>query len=469
MIKDNGPLTICVMMPGTEQSIGGQSVPWPDPAAIEIQLFEKGARRRKQDLHSEVILNIDKDKYLAGNIRDPMSAETWQAPVYIADLTGNNANIYLELGIRWALRDSITVLVSQTVTDVKFDAAYAYVIPYSNDPALLKQAIEEVVKTIKDGLADERHTDSPVRSTSNIITANKYEIKAYQDEIKLLEDRIETLTQSQNFLDIAKSANDPEQRLLLYQNAIQVNPALMEAYLPLVEEQRKQDKYNEALVTLKQAIALFPANADFYRERGLIYSKSGQFEEAIEAFRTTVTLNSKDDQAWGCLGGLLRRIGTRSIPYNWDALREARDSFQKALEVNDRNAYAQGNLARLDLILSKIEPWRFSLVLEELDILDALCRLDLKKDPKNYWRWFDRADCCLLSGKVDAAYSLYTKAIELVPRRYRKSELSTVVSPLTTLLVADVLLDGIVKVAMQKVIQDLQAFMLEEVLDIGLG
>ncbi|HMH10970.1 MAG TPA: tetratricopeptide repeat protein [Candidatus Nitrosopolaris rasttigaisensis] len=461
MIKGNGPLTICISMPGTEQSIGGQSVPWPDPEAIERNFFEKIALKLKRDLHKEVILHIEKDKHLAGDIRDPMSAEVWQAPVYIADLTGNNANIYLELGIRWALKDSVTVLVSQTVTDVKFDAAYAYVIPYSNDPAFLKQAIEEVVKTIKDGLADEKHTDSPVRSKSNIIATSKYEIRAYQDEIRLLEDKIETLTRSQEFLDIAKSTEDPEQRMFLYQNAIRVNPALIEAYLPLVEEQRKHGQYNEALVTLRQAIALFPANAAFYRERGLIYSKSGQFKEAIEAFRTTVTLNSKDDQAWGCLGGLLRRIGTKSMPYNWDALREARDSFQKALEVNDRNTYVQGNLARLDLLLSKIEPNRLSLFLEELDILEALCRLDLKKDPENYWRWFDRADCYLLSGKVGEAYCLYTKAVELVPKEYRKSELSTVVSPLTSLLLGDVLLDNVVKVAVQKVVNDLQAFMLE--------
>ena len=82
----------------------------------------------------------------------------------------------------------------------------------------------------------------------------------------------------------------------------------MEAYLPLAQEQRKQGKYNEALLTLKQAIALFPANSDFYRQRGLIYSQRGRFEEAMEAFRTAVTLNSKDDHAWSCLGGLLRKL-----------------------------------------------------------------------------------------------------------------------------------------------------------------
>ena len=199
MIKSNGPLTICVTMPGTEQSMGGQSVPWPDPEAIQVNFFEKIALRLEQDLGSEVFLYIEKDRHLAGNICDSMSAEAWQAPVYIADLTGNNANIYLGLGIRWALKDSITVLVGQNVTDVKFGAAYAHVVPYSNDPVLLKQAIEEVVKIIKEGLADEKRTDSPVRSKSNIIVTSNYELKAYQDGIRLPEGKIEDLARSQSY------------------------------------------------------------------------------------------------------------------------------------------------------------------------------------------------------------------------------------------------------------------------------
>jgi len=186
------------------------------------------------------------------------------------------------------------------------------------------------------------------------------------------------------------------------------------------------------------------------------YNKKGQFEEAIQAFRAAVSLDDKDDEAWSNLGGLLRTIGTKSLSYNWNALREARDSYQKALKANDRNTYAQGNLARLDIMLSKVDPERFSLAIEEFEILEALCRLDLKRDPQDYWRWFDRADSYLLSGKVDEGYRLYAKAIELVPLEYRESELSIVMSPLTNLLLLDVFLDDSVKVAVQKVVETLE-------------
>lgn len=454
MMEGNEPLTIFVAMPGTEQNKGGQSIPWPDPEAIERHFFQRIALKLKQDLQREVIVHIERYEHLAGVIQDPLFSKPWLSPVYIADLTGNNAIVYIELGIRWALKEKVTVLVSQTITDVKFDAANAHVIPYSIDPILLDRAIDDVLKTIKDGLANEKHIDSPVIVPKDRIV--EAEIKAYQNKIELLEEKIKALTQGKKFLDSAKSAREPEERMLLYQSAIQANPTLMDAYLPLAQEQRKQGHYANALVTLKQAIALFPTNVEFYRELGVTYNKKGQLEEAIQAFRTTVSLDDKDDEAWSNLGGLLRAIGTKSLSYNWDALREARDSYQKALKANDRNTYAQGNLARLDLILSKVDPERFSLAIEELEILEALCRLDLKRDPQDYWRWFDRADSYLLSGKIDEGYSLYAKAIELVPLEYRESELSIVMSPLTNLLLLDVFLDDSVKVAVEKVVEALE-------------
>lgn len=50
------------------------------------------------------------DEYRPGNIHQSMFEEALRAPVYIADLTGLNANVYLELGVRWAVRDNVTVL-----------------------------------------------------------------------------------------------------------------------------------------------------------------------------------------------------------------------------------------------------------------------------------------------------------------------------------------------------------------------
>ncbi len=265
MTKDNNLLTIFVAMPGTKQSMGGQSIPWPDPEAIEKSFFKRIALKLEQDLQNDIILHIKKYGHLVEDIPDSTSSLAARQPsIYIADLTGNNANVYFELGMRWALKNSVTVLVSQTLTDVQFNTAYAHVIPYSNDPPLLKRAIDTVVKAIKDGLVKEKYLDTLILSKDDIIKA---EIKEYQNKIEQLEEKVKILTQSKKILDNAKIAKMPEERIALYQSAIRANPTLIEAYLPLAQEQRKQSQYADAVTTLKQAIALFPANAEFYREQ----------------------------------------------------------------------------------------------------------------------------------------------------------------------------------------------------------
>jgi hypothetical protein len=50
MIKDNKLVRIFVAMPGTRQSIGGETVPWPEPKEIEIFFFKKVAARLRKDL-----------------------------------------------------------------------------------------------------------------------------------------------------------------------------------------------------------------------------------------------------------------------------------------------------------------------------------------------------------------------------------------------------------------------------------
>ena len=456
MIKDDEPINIFVAMPGTRNSIGGDSTPWPEPEDIKKFFFEKIAEKLKQDLKRRVILKIEKDKHLSGPIHDSMFAEAWQTSVYIADLTGNNSNVYLELGVRWALKDNITVVVSQNISSIQFNASYARAIPYNKDPRVLERAIEDVVEAIKEGIANSRHIDSPVRSKGNITAKSKEEIEAYENRISQLEKQIEQLKleQGKNFIDIAQTTTRDEDKIDLYQRAIRINPSLFEAYLPLAELQRATGRYDDATITLEKAISLFSKHQAFYRELGVVSKKMGLIEQAIGNLREAVKLNDKDAEAWSNLGGSLRDLAVGKTPYNWDILREARNSYNNALTIDKHNVYALGNVARLDLLLSKIDAEHKAYALDELDTLELESRIVLKQDPTDYWRRFDLADSCLLSGKIDEGCHLYRQAIESVPETRRQSVLSSVITPLREFLSFDVL-DTPIAVAVQQIIEDL--------------
>jgi hypothetical protein len=118
-LKDEG-LTLFVAMPGTEM---GERASWNSPDDIKEDFLEPVRDALSRSLKRHVELIIEKDKDRSGPIHRSMFDEAWKANVYIADLTGANANVYLELGVRWALRKQITILVCQDLDEVRFNAA----------------------------------------------------------------------------------------------------------------------------------------------------------------------------------------------------------------------------------------------------------------------------------------------------------------------------------------------------------
>lgn len=71
------------------------------------------------------------------------------ADISIVDITGQNPNVFLELGIRYGLRRSTTILLKQAETAIPFDITNYRCVEYSplfNGP---KKAINDIVDTIQ--------------------------------------------------------------------------------------------------------------------------------------------------------------------------------------------------------------------------------------------------------------------------------------------------------------------------------
>lgn len=207
----------------------------------------------------------------------------------------------------------------------------------------------------------------------------------------------------------------------------------------------------------KRGIALDVHSAQFHRELGLAYNKMMQFEKAVDALREAVRLDPKDDEAWNNLGGALRRLGMRKSPNecDWDALRDARNSYNNAVTLDEHDSYALGNVARLDLLLSRIEPERKSYALDEFETLRHLCLIKRKKAPNDYWLWFDLADTYLFVDDVNEGYRLYHEAVQLIPPDYRVSIVTSVISPLEEILSIGVVEDQS-KVIVQKIVEEMK-------------
>jgi Flp pilus assembly protein TadD len=425
------PLRIFVAMPGKEM---GPNASYAKPESVKANLLDPVAEKLEAALGRKVEIVIEKDKTTVGRIHESMFGEARDAEVYIADLTGANPNVYLELGVRWALRDCVTVPICQSAEELKFNVTANRAIIY--EPNKIVKATNDVTHAILHGLTNKK-SDSPVRADSEFVEIARKDLEGLNARIKQLEQE-----RGEELIRLAKSTDDTTQRIKLLRRAIDVNPGSTEALLALGIALRGTGDYPEAIEHLEKATRLDPDNAVAYRELGVTYSKKDELTPAVSVLRRSVELDPRDAEAWSNLGGALRRVGMEGAKrgqYDNKALSESRDSYAEAHRLKEYDLYPALNVARLDILLSRWDPDRFAQGRAEFTNEVDLCRHEVRKNPADWWRRFDLADALLFSGETAEARTTYDAAIKLVTNDQRKDVLSTVLGPMRDLITAQVL------------------------------
>ncbi|MCG8643807.1 MAG: phosphoribosyltransferase domain-containing protein [Desulfobacterales bacterium] len=121
-----------------------------------IKILEK-----KEDVKIEVIREVD--KAAAGSITKSILHNIANADICIVDITGLNPNVFFELGIRYCLREKITILIKQYETVMPFDISGFKCISYDCfEPDIAVSAIADFLISGRKG---HRYVDSLVFET----------------------------------------------------------------------------------------------------------------------------------------------------------------------------------------------------------------------------------------------------------------------------------------------------------------
>lgn len=100
------------------------------------------------------------DRNQTGSITSAIVKSIAKADVVVVDITGRNPNVFLELGIRYAIRSKVTVLLAQEGTMIPFDInGYRYIKYNRFKPDIARWKISEA---ILQGLSESMKSDSVV-------------------------------------------------------------------------------------------------------------------------------------------------------------------------------------------------------------------------------------------------------------------------------------------------------------------
>ena len=111
----------------------------------------------------------------------------------------------------------------------------------------------------------------------------------------------------------------------------------------------ERQKFSEALALLDQGIAKYPAFAEAWNRRAILYWEMGKYQESIADCKKVVALNPSHFGAWQGMGLCQLRLGQ---------LEEACQSFRAALKINPHDGDLRRMLDQAEALLRKLSPNR---------------------------------------------------------------------------------------------------------------
>jgi len=107
------------------------------------------------------------------------------------------------------------------------------------------------------------------------------------------------------------------------------NDRFGETWFYLGRAQAGQGKLSEAIDTMRRAVELEPANADYLYFQGLIFEQGQQVQDAVDSFQKSIAKSSRNADAYEHLGQNLN-VQNRFV--------EAVTAFKKAVEIDPSRA-----------------------------------------------------------------------------------------------------------------------------------
>jgi tetratricopeptide (TPR) repeat protein len=406
----------------------GENPLWSDVEEIRQEFLEPISREIGKQLGASPQLVIEDEKTSTGRIHKSMFSEAVDADIYIADLTGANANVYLELGVRWALRDGVTIPICQKSSDIKFNASSTRAILYDKGPAILRKAIEGVTKAAVEGFENRTLCDSPVRDSLPFVQISRSELEDLRAQIERLK-----AEQAEDLVEMATKLG-LEEAIDVLKGAIDKNPVSFVAHLRLGVRLIDAGRYLEASEILEKTTRLDPSSSEAWRKLGVAYSKDGKLDNATAALEESLNLDPDHSETWSNLGGVRRRKSRRGGQIaDWSELRRSLEAYEKAIDYGPTDSYARFNADLLNLMLTLHERRDDSEAIERFGKLKLLCQWEILENPNDGWKSLNLAGTLAILADKNEAVAEVHRLLAFADEMAKKSYSDSTIPPIRDL------------------------------------
>jgi len=185
-----------------------------------------------------------------------------------------------------------------------------------------------------------------------------------------------------------------DEAIQAYDEAIEIDPQYVGAWINKGSALYSQGKYDEAVQAFDEAIEINPQFAEVWYNKGSALHAQGKYDDAIKAFDETIRLNPDYAEAWYRKGTVLH------LQEKYDEAIQAND---EAIRLNPDYAEAWNNKGDALIVQSKYD--------EAIKAYDEAIRLN--HDYAEAWN--SKGTILYLQDKYDEAIKAYDEAIRLDP------------------------------------------------------
>jgi tetratricopeptide (TPR) repeat protein len=343
-------------------------------------IFEPGVRASMlPETGTLVPHRADKDFYSA-DINHEMFEYIEYSRIALADISGLNANVLYELGVRHRARECGTAIFRLNfAAPPNFDINHIKAFPYEFAPEeRIAEAREQVTRVLTDTLQRNR-LDSPPQMYLRLQQQRPPRLKSI-------------LLEAEN----AIRDNDLRTAIDQYKKAVRLDDENPLLHFRLGLLYKDQDAWPEALSEFATAAAREPTYGEAHRELGIAENKlfaavgGPHSTPGKESLELALHLNPADFDALASLGGIMKRAGNLQV---------ALDLYDRSARMSAGNTYPLLNY----LIIKATD--RGELVLDNEDgrnLIRAKPALEAQvsnSPPYNApWSIFDLAEVCMIEG-----------------------------------------------------------------------
>ena len=385
--------SICfVVMPFGIKPVGDQKVDFDkiydgifEPAIRTVPLPEGGVLEPRR---------TDKD-FFTGDIGQEMFEYLNHSRFALADITGLNANVMYEIGVRHAVRESGTAIFRQGGVTIPFDINRIKAFPYNYQPEDDAAASRALIARVLRESLEQNALDSPVQIA---LKAQREEPNREVVQALLLEAE----NAVRNF-DRPAAISKLREALAAGQGN-----ALVHVRLGILL--RDQGDLPGAVAEFTAATVLQPEYSDAWREKGIQEARLTKNAHGEDALRKAIALNPNDFDALASLGGILRKT---------NRLEEAATMYQRAVDVSVGHPYPL--LVALKLRVRTTGALTIDATLKrQLFLAEKMRQSQAAANPPldAPWCMFDLAEFRLYAGDAAGFLQWTTKGLDACRQRY---------------------------------------------------